>query len=417
MTNRRNFLRIAGVGLTGSMINPLRAQSAKLNTIGQKIKVGVLLPQSIENPVYPQSFLNGLKLGMDQHKAFKKGKIELITEQTNFSTPLIVKEKSQKLITENNVDVITGIVNSEVVSHVAGIFKNAQVPGIFANAGESYLVNELKQNPYLFFNSLNLFQAAYETGKYAVNNFGKNVAIITSFYDSGYDSLFTFREGVQKAGGNTQETYVANGNDDNFITDTIAKLKESKPDCVYVFMHGNESDEMIRSLYFQKLSVPILTTGFSTEKHRLNNLGEAGNKIISLASWNNNLESDENAKFVDRYLTEFRKEPDSFAVLGFETGMIIYSSLVKSNGNYSGLELAESIKNTSLRSPRGDIYINKKSGFVSNKLLISQTRNMSLAIPENQVLKSITPVDEFEESFAVLDNEFRSGWLNPYLFV
>jgi hypothetical protein len=48
---------------------------------------------------------------------------------------------------------------------------------------------------------------------------------------------------------------------------------------------------------------------------------------------------------------------------------------------------------------------------------VNKTKTGISFIPENQVVKTITPVSEFEESFAVLDNEFRSGWLNPYLFV
>ena len=417
MSSRRNFLKIAGTGLTGSLLSPLRSQSAKLNTKGKKLKIGVLLPQSIENPVYPQSFFNGIKLGIDQHKALKKGKIELITEQVNFATPFLVKEKSQKLITENNVDLITGVVNSEVVSHVNELFKNAQMPAIFANAGESYLVNNLKQNPYLFFNSLNLFQAAFESGKYAVNNYGKNVAIITSLYDSGYDSLFTFRQGVEAGDGYISETYLANQNDENFSSNTLEKIKQNKPDCIYVFMHGNQSDEIIRNLHFSNSNVPLITTAFSTEKHRLINLGEAGNNIISLSSWNKNIELKENRKFIENYETSFNKEPDLFAVLGFETGQIIYDSLLKTDGNYGGFEIAESFKNISIKSPRGDISINSKSGLVRNQLLINKTKSTNSSIPENCVLKTIQPVDEFEESFAVLDNEFRSGWLNPYLFV
>ena len=357
MNNRRNFLKIAGVGITSAVLNPFHSQSAKLNTKGKKIKVGVLIPQSTENPFYPLSFLNGLNLGIDQRNAIKNGKIELITEQVHFATPMIVKEKSQKLISENNVDIITGIVNSEVVSHVGNLFKNALLPAIFANAGESYLVNELKQNPFLFFNTLNLFQAAYESGRYAVNNFGKNVAIITSFYDSGYDSLFTFKQGVESAGGNAPVTYNANQNSENFISDTIEKLKLTEPDCMYIFLHGNQSDEVIRNLHFANIKTPLITSAFSTENHRLINLGEAGNKIISLGSWNKNLQTKENKNYVESYIKKFNKEPDLFATIGFETGQIIYEALSKSNGDFSGLEIAKSMKSIELKLTRNQLLM------------------------------------------------------------
>jgi len=243
------------------------------------------------------------------------------------------------------------------------------------------------------------------------------VAIITSFYDSGYDALFTFRQGVEAADGNAPETFVANQNDTNFISETIEKLKASKPDSIYLFMHGNDSDEMLRNLHLQNLNIPVITSAFSTEKHRLNNLGDAGNNIVSLSSWNKNDKTKENNKFVESYETVYHKEPDLFAVLGFETGQIIYESLSLSNGNYSGLKIADSIKKIAIKSPRGAVSVNPESGLVKSQLLVNKTISGISFIPENQVVKTLTPVSEFEESFAVLDNEFRSGWLNPYLFV
>jgi ABC-type branched-subunit amino acid transport system substrate-binding protein len=376
-----------------------------------------LLPQSIENPIYPQSFLNGLKLGINQHKAISKGKVELITEQINFGTPMQVKEKSQKLISENNVDLITGVVNSEVAAYVGEMYKNSQVPGVLASAGETYITAELKQHPYLFFNGLGLLQAAYETGKYAVSNYGKKVAIITSFYDSGYDSLFSFRKGVENEGGEEPQTYVLNGGTSDFYARTFEALHESKPDCVYVFMHGKDSDETIRNLKLQKLDVPILSTAFSTEKHRLNNLGNAADIIVSLSPWCKSLATPENKDFIEAYEKEYRKEPDLFGVLGFETGLVLYDALTRAKGDFKGASIAANLAQTQLKSPRGNITINPSSGCVSSEMLLTKTSGNGAFIPEHQILSSFSPINEFEKSLEVLDNDFRSGWLNPYLFV
>ena len=417
MNNRRNFLKIAGTGLTASLLQPFQSNATILNTKGGKVKVGVLLPQSAEHPHYPGSFLNGLRSGIDQHSSIKKNKIELIIEPVNFGTPYAVKEKTQKLISENNVDLVVGVLNSEVASYVGSIFKNAKLPVIIANTGESYLINESKQNDFLFFNSLNLFQAAYHSGKYSVEKFGQKVAIITSLYDGGYDALFTFRQGVEAAGGTISETYLTGQNEPDFISGTLDKLKQSPPDCIYLFMHGNESDEMIRNLHFSKLNIPIVTTAFSTEEHRLVNLGEAAENIISISSWNKKLDSKVNKDFVDQYLKNYRKNPDLFSVLGYETGQLIYNSLSRCAGDFSGEQISKSLKTCAIESPRGKIRINEKSGMVNNQLVVNQTTQSIFGIPENRIIDTLNPVSEFDEQFASLDNELRSGWLNPYLFV
>lgn len=417
MNSRRNFLKVAGAGITGSLFHSISSRGAKLNTKGQKIKIGVLLPQSNENPYYPGSFLNGLRSGIDRHNAIKKNKIELISESVNFGTPVIVKEKTQKLITENNVDLVTGILNSEVAAHVGNIFTNAKLPVIIANSGESFPVHEIKNNKFLFFNGLNLFQASYHTGRYAVNNYGKNIAIVTSFYDSGYDSLFTFRQGVESAGGTNVDTIVASQDDQEFSTKVVEKLKKLNPDAVYVFMNGNASDGVIRTLHYSDFNIPVLTSAFSVEEHRLVNLGEAAKNIVSIGSWNKNLDIKENQQFVTQYLKKWNKSPDLFSMLGFETGQLIYDSLQKCEGDYSGEKLADTLNNCRIKSPRGEVFIHKKSGVVNNHLLVSKVIMSARGIPKNTTLKSFEPVNEFEEKFAVLDNEYRSGWLNPYLFV
>ncbi|SHF82315.1 amino acid/amide ABC transporter substrate-binding protein, HAAT family [Mariniphaga anaerophila] len=417
MNSRRNFLKIAGTGLTASVLQPFVSSGAKLNTKGQKIRVGVLLPQSVEHPGLPGSFLNGLRFGVDQRNAIKRGKIELITEMVNFGTPQIVKEKSQKLIAENNVDFMTGVLNSEVASHIGNIFSNAKLPFLVANAGESYLVNETKNNPYLFFNSLNLFQAAYHTGKYAVEHFGKNIAIVTSFYDSGYDSLFTFRQGVEAAGGNASATYLAGQNDKNFVGETIEKLKQSSPDAVYVFLNGSASDDMLRSMYYGGLKIPVLTTAFSTDREHLNNLGEAAQNVISVAGWNDDIDSKTNRVFVENYQKKWNRMPDMFAFLGYETGQIIYDVLSRCKNGFEGQEIADSVKRCSLESPRGKIFVNPESGMVNNKLFVNKVVTTLSGVAKNEIVEVLDPVNEFDEQFASLDNNYRTGWLNPYLFV
>ncbi len=408
---------MAGVGITGSLLNPGAAHGAKLNTKGQKVKIGILLPQSNENPLFPGAFLSGLRSGMDQHNVLKRGKIELITESVHFGTPVIVKEKTQKLISENNVDMVVGILNPEVATHVGNIFSNAKLPAIIANAGESYPVNEIKENRFLFFNGLNLYQAAYHTGQYAVEKFGKNIAVVTSFYDSGYDSLFTFRQGVESAGGNPPETIMAAQDTPDFTSGVVEKLRELKPDAVYLFAHGKTSDDLIRNLYFSNLDIPVFASAFSTEEDRLLDLGGAAQNILSVRSWNRNLRNEENQKFVQKYVKQWNKTPNLFSLLGYETGQLVYASLSECSGDYSGDRIAHALQHCSFNSPRGKVFVNKKSGVVYNRLMLNKTVMSPRGIPENEVLETFEPVDEFEEKFALLDNDYRSGWLNPYLFV
>lgn len=152
MNSRRNFLKIAGVGLTGSVLNSVSAPAANISVNQNSVKIGVLLPQSREYPHYAGSFLNGLKLAVNHSGKSEKTNLEVISEQINYGTLRISKIKTEQLIAENNVNMLVGLLNSHVSIEIGELAMKAQIPAIICNTGENYLVNKAKENPYLFFN-------------------------------------------------------------------------------------------------------------------------------------------------------------------------------------------------------------------------------------------------------------------------
>ena len=417
MNNRRNFLKIAGAGLTGSLVSPFNTSAAKLATGKNHVKIGVLVPQSNEHPLLPRSFMNGIRLGLNQRDVVKMNKIEIVSEQVNYGSPMVTKSKVQQLITENNVNLVVGLINSEVAFDIGDLVKNAQVPTLISNAGENYLNKHIKDNPFLFFNTLNLLENSFQAGQYAVENFGKSIGVITAFYDSGYDSLAAFYKGVELAGGRIVETYLKKHNDDDFVKRTLDKLESQKPDGIYVFLNGNLADDFFRSKYQRNLNIPTMASSFAVEDSRLINLGSAANEILNFNTWNKNIDNKENHTFLSDYNKKYATEPDQFGFLGYETGLIVYQSLIWCNGDFSGTNLADSIANCKVNSPGGKIGVNKKSGMVSNSTYLCETQSSLFNMYENRVVKTLNPFSESNEFCATFDSRIHSGWLNPYLFV
>lgn len=417
MNSRRNFLKIAGVGLTGSVLNSVSAPAANLYVNKNLLKIGVLLPQSTEYPQYADSFLNGLKLAVNNYVQSEKTNLEVISERINYGTPRISTLKTEQLIAENNVNLLVGLINSNVAIEIGELAQKAQIPAIICNAGESYLENKAKENPYLFFNTLNLFQNSFLAGKYAVEKYGKNMAVVTSSHDSGYDSLFSFYKGVERAGGIITETYLKHENDVDFIGKTIDSIKKDKVDGIYVLLNGNLADDFFRTISQQKLQVPILTTSFATDENRLVNLGEAARGIQSFQTWTKNLDISENRNFVSAYKKRYLMDPDQFGFLGFETGLIINDAVLKYQGNTSANHLANAIRECKINSPVGKVVVNEKSGLVSNPSYLCKTKISAYNVPENYIMEQLTFNSEFDEIFFSLDSDLRSGCINPYLFV
>jgi branched-chain amino acid transport system substrate-binding protein len=170
-------------------------------------------------------------------------------------------------------------------------------------------------------------------------------------------------------------------------------------------------------VYHQKLSLPIVTTSFASDEHRLVNIGESAKGIQSFQTWAKNLNNRENQDFVSAYKKKYSKEPDQFGFLGYETGLIINDSVLKCQGNISGNRLASAIRSCKINSPGGKISVDVKSGQVNNPLYLCETKMSGMNIPENEIIEHYTSISEIDENFIPLDTNLRSGFLNPYLFV
>jgi len=415
MSNRRDFLKILGAGMAVASASPVMASVSKLKAPGRTLKIGVLSPQSNICPQYPYSFMNGFRLGIDQHKAIKKQHIEIVNEPNGYGTPFISKQNAQKLLYENNVDLMVGILGNEVVDQFGDMFEKKQVPFIVCNTGEYYPVSTLQKNPFLYFNTLNLFQSSYATGKYAATRYGKKGLLIAGFYDTGYDSTFAFISGAESSGGEV-ETHVIKSNEKDGISSAISKAYNSSYDFIYVLMSGDQAREfIIRYKSEVENPLPLLTTSFVTENINLPMLGEFANGIESVSPWDKNCVSQTNKLFCKNYMDTYRSEPDMFAALGYETGLMIYQALVACNGNFAGLNLGRCLKDTVIDSPRGQLSVSQ-IGWTKTPLYRLHISS-GLLSSQSQIDDELEPVDALHSDFASLDNAFRSGWFNPYLFV
>lgn len=415
---RRNFLKVFGAGLSATMLSPLGSQGAKLQIGKRKARIGLLLPNSNEHPVYPKSFLKGLNMGLNQHNAIKKGKIELITEQINFGSPMITKEKATKLINENDIDVMVGLLNSEVCSHINSTILNSKIPFILANAGENHPVSEIRNNPYVFLNHLGLYQSNYRLAELMVKKAGKKAFIVTSFYDSGYDALFSFHQGVAQAGGEVVESFVEQANDTDFKQKVLDEIKAQKPDFVFVFMNGKPAYDFLNYYGLSGLKVPVATSNFVLEENRLHELGNINSELNSVASWNSALNFEKNKSFKREFEKETRSTPGSFTLLGYETGLQIYAALSEMSPDFNGETFISSLSSLKIESPRGNLSYEKDSGILKVPLYSLRCSKIAGTFElKTKVTGEIEPVESSHHDFTVFDADLRSGWFNPYLFV
>ena len=108
-------------------------------------KVGVLLPYSGTYAALGNEITLGFNMALEE--AGRTGEFELVKEDTEAKPPVGLA-KARKLVLEDEVDVIMGLVSSGVLGAVRDFVDGAEVPLIVANAGNDEATGEAC-SPYI----------------------------------------------------------------------------------------------------------------------------------------------------------------------------------------------------------------------------------------------------------------------------
>jgi ABC-type branched-subunit amino acid transport system substrate-binding protein len=198
--NRRAFLKTASM-VAGAMASPpVHLGVITHLLLSRPLRIGLLLPSSEAYPAMGDNLKAGLELGF-QSLLVDPDRVKIIPAQVRQGYNR-AGEKAQQLL-EAGADLVVAAINSQVASRLQDLFQSQQRVLLAATVGE-HASAPGKPNPYVFFNSLNYWQANWALGAWTAQNLGRQILMAGSFYESGYDSLYAFQRGVESAGRSTR---------------------------------------------------------------------------------------------------------------------------------------------------------------------------------------------------------------------
>lgn len=107
----------------------------------EDIKVGLLLPFSGVYAALGEEIETGFRLGLDTFGADSGASFEIVREDSEASPPVGLA-KTRKLVMQDKVDVMAGVVSSGVLGAIRDVVDGARVPLIVANAGNDEATGE-----------------------------------------------------------------------------------------------------------------------------------------------------------------------------------------------------------------------------------------------------------------------------------
>ena len=344
----------AGLALTALVPHPASAQDA--------VKIGLIISYSGQFADTGVQMDNGVKLYMKQHGDTVAGKkIELIRKDNGGIAPDVAKRLAQEAIVRDGADILAGFELTPNALAVGDVSKDAKKFMVVMNAATSIITTK---SPYIARTSATTPQLNYTLGSWAAKNGLKKIYTMASDYGPGIDAQTWFQNGFKEAGGEIVGSVrfpVANPDFSAFIQ----AAKDTNPDAIYIWIPGGAQPAAVGKALAERGIDPaktkVLVQDALTFESALQNMGDVGLGIITVANYDYNHNSPMNHEFVKAYNDEFHRNPDIFSIGGYDGMHLIYAALEKTGGKTDGDSLIAAAKGAGWESPRGPIMIDPET--------------------------------------------------------
>ncbi len=306
--------------ILAASIAALGAGGAWADAHGGKVKAGMITTLSG----------GGAGLGIDVRDGFMlaaKGNemLEIVTEDDQ-QKPDIAVQLADKMIQSEKVDVLTGIIWSNLAMAVVPA---ATAQGKFylsPNAGPSALAG--KGCSPLYFNVSWQNDAFNEAaGMWANENDIKKVFLMAPNYPAGQDMIAGFKRFYK--GEIAEEVYTKLGQTD--YAAEIAQMRASDADTIYFFLPGGMGISFMKQYAGSGVEKNVMGPAFSFDQGILGAIGDAAIGVKNTSHWAKDLDNAANTKFVADFQAEYGRLPSLYAAQGYDTANLLISAMGKAD--------------------------------------------------------------------------------------
>ncbi len=242
--------------------------------------------------------------------------------------PDVAVQLADKLIQSEKVDVLTGIIWSNLAMAVVpsttaqGKFYLSPNAGPAALAGKGCHANYFN----VAWQNDGLHEAA---GEYANKAGYSNSFIMAPNYPAGVDALTGYKRMFN--GEPAGELFTKIGQND--YAAEIAQIRASDADSVFFFLPGGMGISFLKQYANSGLDLPLIGPAFSFDQGILQAVGEAAVGVKNTSQWNKDIENPANMAFVKSFKEKYDRLPSLYASQGFDTANLLLSAMATADVN------------------------------------------------------------------------------------
>ena len=294
------------------IVSPLLAAMALMSAQTQAadtIKVGVLT--TLSGPASAP--------GIDQRDAInlamkllgnKLGGLpaEVITVDDQFS-PDAAKQAADRLLRRDKIDVLTGVIYSNVLLAVVPSAIANKTIVVSSNAGPAAIAGK-ECSPYFFSASWQNDATHEAAGKYMTDKGYKRVALIAPNYPAGKDSAAGFKRFFK--GELVSEMYPKLGQLD--FAAEIAQVRAAGVDAIYYFLPGGMGVNFTKQYAAAGMSNKIARVfqAYDADQQMLT-VGELIEGVVNTGQWSSDMDNEANKRFVGEFTKAYGRMPSMYA--------------------------------------------------------------------------------------------------------
>ncbi|MDC7784709.1 ABC transporter substrate-binding protein [Rhodoplanes sp. TEM] len=269
--------------------------------------------------------------------------------------PDVAVTKVRALLDRDKVDLVAGVVFSNVMMAIQKPVLESETFLISGNAGPSPLAGK-GCSPFFFSASYQNDQNHEVMGKYAQDKGYKRVVLMTPNYQAGKDSMAGFKRHFK--GEVVEEIFTQLGQLD--FSAELAKIAAANPDALFTFMPGGMGVNLTKQFAQAGLAgkVPFLSA-FTVDETTLPATQDAAVGLLSGAEWAPSIDTPENKAFVAAYEKEYGVVPSLYAAQGYDAAKLIDGALRQAGGKVSDKQaFRKALAAAPFKSVRGTFAFN-----------------------------------------------------------
>ena len=314
-----------------------------------RIKIGFITTLSGPAGIIGKHMKDSVELAL-QHLGGKVGGLQTeVIFGDDQRKPDVGKQVAEEMLKKDRVDIVAGIIWSNVLLAVAPSVTSAGKIMMSTNAGPHQLAGK-ECNPLFISSSWQNDQTHEAMGKYMQDQKFNDVYLIAPNYAAGKDMMTGFKRYFK--GRIADEVYTKLGQQD--YQAELSQLRAKKPKAVFVFLPGGMGIQFVKQYTQAGLRGQIpLYSSYTVDEVTLPALKDAAVGQWETRYWSPDLKNPASQKYVADFRKKFKYTPAYYGSQSYDGIMLIDAAVRATKGNLDAKALMAEMLKADYASTRG----------------------------------------------------------------